>query len=151
MSPGEAVKFLEGELRALDTQRVALAETETRLRGQIDDINIDERPEFPTHAQIYGIHAAAQAIKDQIKPSSHHGDPVGPESDQYVVCVDGERGFISVRHGSPYSRRRTGGKLWDFTDTEVAVLHERIRAEGLVVVSDWRHDSGISVIAAVKR
>lgn len=144
----EAIRTLGAEIRVAEEQQSILRERVRRYETRVDDLRLLQRPEFPTAEQDALIGLAASVIHAGTIPKSHHGDPV--EEGNYSVVVDGHRGFISVRDGSPYSARR-GDKLWSFTDDERNALLAIVEANGLEVTSYWPHGEGLSIIARVDR
>lgn len=117
------------------------------IEQQIDDIHTSRRPAMPTPTQRDGIHAALDEIRKGTVPESHHGDPCVPGGEEpgYAVVVDGHRGWLSVKHSSPYSQARRGTKLWHFTADEIATILAIITGEGFTVTKHWKHDEGLSV------
>lgn len=132
-----------------------LRRSQVALEERIDAQRLEDRPTYPTEAQRAGLLVALERVKAGEEPSSHHGDPCCPDvtvdydggkySASYDVVVDGARGWLSVNHRAPYSKRRMGSRLWDFTDEELEAIFAIVREGGHEVLSHWRHDHGVSI------
>lgn len=161
----ESVEDLTERLAMIQREREALRVEERGINESIDSLLMKQRPTFPTEHHKTGIIEAARRIKYGIQSNSHHGDPCAPEGegdDEYfrtnrakhsydVTCElrsrpDYHFGRIAINHRSPFSKTRTGSKVWGFTDYEIDVLLSLIKAEGVTIVDHWHHDQGISVL-----
>lgn len=118
--------------------------TVRRIRERADVVALRDRPTYPTANQREQIPAAVALALSGRKPSSHRGDRVDgvdwPDSE--VVWT---QRWLSIHHRAPFSGRRTGGKLWSFTEDDVAALLALVREAGGDPVDHWTHDNGLSV------
>lgn len=116
------------------------------VEARMDAHNLALQPSFPTPEHIAGLTEAARRIHADIKPKSHPGDSCNTPEYPAAVVVDGERGWINVRHGSPFSQRRTSSHLWTFTDEDVFNFGTILDGLGLEVVDHWHSDGGVSIM-----
>ncbi len=141
----ERVREIETRVAQIDTEQQRLGAVKMKLFKEWDQIQLADRPEYPTVAQRLGLAEAVKQIKAGKKPATHHGDPVGPTADRYCVVVDGARGWLNVRHASP-NAKATGScyYLWDFTSDEIGSFVGILFAAGFSVTKFWRCDGGVS-------
>lgn len=139
---------LEQEFASLEDQERRIIKRKRVVAEEINEIRRAARPEFPTEAQVAGLKAAVEIIRNGVT----HGDHLGSaaiEGDYSVVTSGAPRGWISVRDDAPYGFRGYGqGKLWSFTDQEIGKFKRVLMDEGFRVVDSWRHADGVSLIVA---
>ena len=122
--------------------QAAQRDVETRM----DAFNLALQPSFPSPEHVAGLEEAAKRIHAEIKPKSHLGDSCSTPEYPAAVVVDGQRGWLNIRHGAPYSQRRTGSALWTFTEEDVFNFGTLLESHGLVVVDHWFCDGGVSLV-----
>lgn len=117
------------------------------LCAEYDYIQTLNRPLYPTQEHCEGIAQAVEAIRENLKPKSHHGDPCGPDSNPYCVKVNGRTGLLQVLTQAPMSRVAKGRCLWGFTDHQVSATLALVEESGLSVTKSWRSSGGLSIEA----
>jgi hypothetical protein len=121
-----------------------------QVEVEMDQYNLARKPSYPTQAQRDGLAEAARRIRAAIKPSSHHGDSCNSPEFPAAVVVDGQRGWLNIRHGAPYGQARKGGHLWRFTDEDVWTFALILWENDLRVVDFWHCDGGVSIRVAAR-
>lgn len=144
------VMALKAEHDGLLAQERMLTQRAREIEEEVDRIHMAARPELPTPNQRIGIRNALAAIWAGIKPDDHLGDPCAPGDYKWAVTVDGRRGWLCVKHLSPYSQRNRGGHLWQITEDELDDIKQMIDTNGFEVVEHWMHDQGVSIIVRKK-
>ena len=135
------------DLEGIEAKRSELNATERRIRADVDAMRLEAKPTYPLPEHITGLDEAVERVKRKVHASCHLGDPCGPDTNHYCVVADGARGFVSVRHLAPYTARRSGSKLWDFTEADIEAFKGLLRDLGAThFISDWPHDEGHSFI-----
>lgn len=118
-----------------------LHEQQIRLAGEVDDLRLAMRPEYPTPEMERGVREALAIIAAGNRVSeSHHGT----RTDEPGVWWH-ESGWMSVEHGAPYKAYHGhSGRLWCFSEHDVARLTALIAECGFAVDDHWQHSNGHS-------
>lgn len=110
-----------------------------------DEFELRHRPTYPTTEMRLALERALHDVKVGHKPESHLGRAVGGG-----VSVHGQQGFISVNTGAPWGMS-ANGYLWRFTEAEVSRIEDHIKAFGMNIVDDWKHEQGHSFVVIVAK
>ena len=120
------------------------------MRQMYADMLLAQRPAYPTAEHLTGITKVARMVHDGTKHGDHLGHPrEGEDRLPRGVLFQGGVNRVNIYARAPYDPvRRSGGRLWSFTEDEVAALRGCLETEGLIVVSQWTHDDGVAFIVA---
>lgn len=138
------------DLESAEQHRRAANALARETRQAIDGMRLKSKPGYPLPEHVMGIDEAVERVRQKVVASSHLGDPCAPTTMPYAVVAVGNRGFVSVRHGAPYSMTLRGSKLWRFTDDDVEAIRKLLTDFGATITDDWRtHDEGHSFIIRI--
>lgn len=153
------VTQIKGDINRLEHE-IAKAQSQICRKKQcLDEIFLEDRPEYPTKFQLDALPEAARRIKAGESSRSIHGDPInvdtskpwidhepfielaGPRSGSYVIFF---------RQKSPLRPSGGGGRLWRASESEVESMVASVLAADIHVVSFWTADDTVSIEVRAK-